>query len=125
MKERKNIYKLPAGDTTLEWYNKAVIEMKKRPSTDPTSWNYQAAIHGFRSDLFFWQEAAPFPGQAEQTKFWNQCQHGSWFFLPWHRMYLAYFEQIVAQTIAIQPIQMHVSCLLHLPVLLIQPMDYG
>ncbi len=99
MKERKNIYKLPAGDTTLEWYNKAVIEMKKRPSTDPTSWNYQAAIHGFRADLFFWQGAAPFPGQAEQTKFWNQCQHGSWFFLPWHRMYLAYFEQIVAQTI--------------------------
>ena len=27
--------------------------------------------------------------------FWCNCQHGSWFFLPWHRMYLAAFEQII------------------------------
>ena len=27
--------------------------------------------------------------------FWSNCQHGSWFFLPWHRMYLAAFEQII------------------------------
>jgi hypothetical protein len=26
---------------------------------------------------------------------WNQCQHGSWYFLPWHRMYLYYFERII------------------------------
>ena len=26
---------------------------------------------------------------------WCNCQHGSWFFLPWHRMYLAAFERIV------------------------------
>lgn len=99
MNERKNVYKLPTGDTTLEWYSKAVVEMKKRPTTDPASWNYQAAIHGFNAISPFWQGAAPLPGQAEQAEFWKQCQHGSWFFLPWHRMYLAYFEQIVAQTI--------------------------
>ena len=23
------------------------------------------------------------------------CQHGNWWFLPWHRMYLYYFEQIL------------------------------
>lgn len=100
MKERKNVYKLPPGDKTLEWYSKAVIEMKKRPTTDPTSWNYQAAMHGFAAGLPYWQGAAPLPGQPERDEFWDQCQHGSWFFLPWHRMYLAYFEQIVAQTIA-------------------------
>jgi len=99
MNERKDVYKLPAGDTTLEWYSKAVIEMKKRKTTDPTSWNYQAGMHGFNPNLPFWQGKGPFPDQPTQTEFWNQCQHGSWFFLPWHRMYLAYFEQIVAQTI--------------------------
>ena len=26
---------------------------------------------------------------------WDQCQHGSYFFLPWHRMYLYYFERIL------------------------------
>jgi tyrosinase len=99
MNERKNVYQLPAGDTTLEWYSKAVVAMKKKPTTDPTSWKYQAAMHGFNSTLSFWKGSAPLPKQAERTGFWNQCQHGSWFFLPWHRMYLACFEQIVAQTI--------------------------
>lgn len=99
MNERKDVYKLPAGDTTLEWYSKAVIEMKKRKTTDPTSWNYQAAMHGFNARLPFWQGQGPFPDQATQDEFWNKCQHGSWFFLPWHRMYLAYYEQIVAQTV--------------------------
>ena len=47
MRERKDVYKLPSDDKTLEWYSKAVVEMKKRPATDPTSWYYQAAIHGF------------------------------------------------------------------------------
>jgi len=99
MNQRKNVYQLPAGDTTLEWYGKAVIAMKKRPTKDPTSWNYQAAIHGFNSTLPYWQGIGKTPGRTEKSEFWNQCQHGSWFFLPWHRMYLAYFEQIVAQTI--------------------------
>jgi Common central domain of tyrosinase len=26
---------------------------------------------------------------------WNGCQHGNWFFLPWHRIYLYFFERIV------------------------------
>lgn len=34
-----------------------------------------------------------------QQRFWNQYQHGSWYFLLWHRMYLGYFEQIVAATV--------------------------
>lgn len=25
----------------------------------------------------------------------NQCQHASWYFLPWHRMYLYWFEEIL------------------------------
>jgi hypothetical protein len=56
--------------------------MQARPRNDPTSWAFQAAIHG--------AYAAPPPGAD-----WNQCQHQGWFFLPWHRMYLYFFERIV------------------------------
>lgn len=105
MKVRKDVYKLPEGDKTLEWYGKAIAEMKKRDASDPTSWAFQGAIHGFgldkdNSDQYkYWHGYAPFPEEREVLGFWQQCQHQTWFFLPWHRMYLAYFEQIVGQTI--------------------------
>ncbi|MGK0378977.1 MAG: tyrosinase [Patiriisocius sp.] len=102
MKKRKDVYKLPAGDTTLQWYAKAVAEMKKRDSSDPTSWAYQGAIHGIPQNpdsSQYWKPYLPLPSRSSVKKYWENCQHQSWFFLPWHRMYLAYFEQIVAQTI--------------------------
>lgn len=101
MKERKNVYKLPAGDTTLEWYAKAVAKMKTLPSSNTSSWAYQAAIHGLSRNPesnFYWSQYKPFPSSGV-APFWKQCQHQTWYFIPWHRMYLAYFEQIVAQTI--------------------------
>ncbi|MCH8619011.1 tyrosinase family protein [Undibacterium sp. TS12] len=98
-RERKDVYQLPAGDTTLEWYAKAVAKMRTRPATDPTSWSYQAAIHGFNKVNPYWGNVGTLPPPGQQTEYWKQCQHGSWYFLPWHRMYLAYFEQIVAKTI--------------------------
>lgn len=54
--------------------------MQSRPALDATSWAWQAAIHGS------WD--APQLG-------WNSCQHQSFFFLPWHRMYLYFFERIL------------------------------
>lgn len=90
---------LAQWDADLLWYARAVDAMRKRPSTDPTSWNYQAGIHGFEPLLPAWSGAAPFPSSNVRKEYWNQCQHGSWYFLPWHRMYLAYFEQIVGATI--------------------------
>jgi tyrosinase len=78
---RRNVWTLPSGDTTIDDYAKAVAIMKSRGASDPTSWTYQAAMHGTH---------------AAQTKpLWNGCQHGSWFFLPWHRMFIYYFERIV------------------------------
>lgn len=62
-------------------YAKAVRRMQARPASDPTSWAFQAAIH------------ATFRAPAHPL--WNGCQHASWFFLPWHRMYLFFFEKIV------------------------------
>jgi len=58
--------------------------MKKRPVEDPTSWEFQANIHGA-------------PDLTEPL--WDQCKHWSWFFFPWHRMYLYYFERIVRKAV--------------------------
>ena len=71
----------PFDPITLGYAN-AVKAMQERPPDDPTSWAFQAAIHG--------SYAAPPPGAG-----WNMCQHQGWFFLPWHRMYLYFFERIV------------------------------
>ncbi|MEQ8965993.1 MAG: tyrosinase family protein [Azospirillaceae bacterium] len=57
-----------AGDIAI--YNDAVAAMRALPSSDPRNWNAQAQIH------------------------FDFCPHGNWYFLPWHRAYLFYFEQI-------------------------------
>lgn len=68
---RPDINSLAANHPIIEAYKTAVTAMKALPSNNPVSWQYQAAIHN------------------------NLCPHGNWFFLPWHRAYLNYFEQIV------------------------------
>jgi tyrosinase len=74
----------------LEAYAFAVAAMQERDPEDPTSWAYQAAVHGVAS------------GEPPDD-FRNQCQHRTWFFLPWHRMYLYWFERIVRATLATHP----------------------
>ncbi len=68
-------------------YARAVGVMQGRDDDDPTGWAYQAAVHG-----------AP-PGR-QRDQFIDQCQHNTWFFLPWHRMYLHFFERIVRAALA-------------------------
>lgn len=58
----------------VDTYKEAVKIMKGKPSSNPHSWEYQAHIHGRVG--------------------WNECEHGSWMFFPWHRAYLFYFEDI-------------------------------
>src|SRR3954453_11496993 len=60
----------------------AVAAMQARPASNPRSWQYWANVHGTTG-----------PQNAAGT--WKQCQHGSFFFLPWHRMYLFYFEKVL------------------------------
>lgn len=87
---RREIWGLESGASGI-WdpytlaYAKAVGAMQGR--TNETGWTYQAAIHGS-----YTTPAEPY---------WNCCQHGGWFFLPWHRMYIYWFEQIV-RSIVIQ-----------------------
>lgn len=82
---RRNIWTLPAGDQTVQDYAKAVAIMKGRPAADPTSWTYQAAMHGTHVSAV--------------KPLWNGCQHGTWFFLAWHRLFIYYFEQIVREAV--------------------------
>jgi hypothetical protein len=88
---RRDMWAIELGADDPPWdpytlgYARAVAVMQERPPDDPTSWSYQAALHGT-----YRQPADPL---------WNGCQHGSWFFLPWHRMYIWYFEQIVRSAV--------------------------
>jgi len=100
---RENVWKLKASDKTLDWYERAITAMKAKPFSDPTSWRFQAAIHEYERDGDpFASPADDMPSKAEQKTYWNQCQHGSWFFLSWHRMYLHIFETIVTAEIVKQ-----------------------
>jgi tyrosinase len=63
-------------------YARGILVMQGRGPDEPTSWLYQAAIHGLVTVQ---------PGDD----FRDQCQHNSWYFLPWHRMYLYWFERMV------------------------------
>jgi tyrosinase len=77
---------------TIEWYARAVGAMQQRDTSDlgdPTSWAHLAAIHGTALPKDRWPRGAKL----------HECQHSSWFFLPWHRIYLHHFEKIVRATV--------------------------
>lgn len=78
---RREIASIAPDDPIVTGYAGAVKRMRERDPDDPTSWTYQAAIHGTTT--------------KPALKLWNQCQHATWYFLPWHRMFLYYFERIV------------------------------
>lgn len=70
---RRNISNLAANDPIIQAFKDAVAKMKALDTSDPSNplgWTNQANIH------------------------YNHCPHGNWFFLPWHRIYLLYFERI-------------------------------
>ena len=52
--------------------------MMNRRVTDPTSYRFQANIHGTEDPAT----------TTEEMQSWDQCQHGSFYFPSWHRMYL-------------------------------------
>lgn len=87
-----------ATDTArMQALQRGVGVMKSRPASDPTSWFFQAAIHGVSQDAIDQAERDD-PGVANAARFWNQCPHHgepSANFLLWHRTYLYYFERIL------------------------------
>lgn len=103
---RKSVWTLGGdfSDPVLYWYAKGVGALKQKALADITSWRFMAAIHGFDPNLWrqygYYNPATdPLPSKALQDTYWNQCQHGSWYFLPWHRGYIWSIENLVRQEI--------------------------
>lgn len=92
----------------LLWYAKGVGAMQARQLGDSSSWWFLAAIHGEYvtpgslqdPNAPPWRDipgppnvpTAPLPPSNVSDQFWNQCQHQSWYFAPWHRGYLLALE---------------------------------
>lgn len=109
------------NNSDLRWYAKGVQQMMNRALDDPASWWFFAAMHGEyvnpNTDWYVDPPAfpdwgfidaspkvptSPLPDQATQDLYWNQCQHGSFYFLPWHRGYLMALEaQLRADIVAL------------------------
>jgi tyrosinase len=85
---RRNIWDFGRDDPMVTAYANAVRQMQTLPANNPLSWIYQAAIHGTYLN--------------DPLSAWNQCRHGSWYFLSWHRMYVYFFESIVRKIIVQQ-----------------------
>jgi tyrosinase len=104
---RQEIYGLGAdwSDPVL-WYAKGVRAMQAKPITDVTSWTFLAAIHGFEPDLWtsfgYLPAGAALPTPAQLSRYVAKCQHQTWYFLPWHRGYVAAFEAMVRAAIVEQ-----------------------
>jgi tyrosinase len=70
LRKRENVAGMDSSHPMLRSYADAVQRMKDLPPSDPRNWVRQADIHA------------------------NNCPHGNWYFLPWHRAYLLAFEEI-------------------------------
>ncbi|MCP3396488.1 tyrosinase family protein [Bradyrhizobium sp. CCGB20] len=101
---RQNIWEL-GGDWAdpILWYARAVGALRAKPLNDRTSWRFWAGMHGYHQGLwqFYGYQALDeqLPAKADFDQFWLQCQHGSWYFLPWHRGYLIGFEKLIRATV--------------------------
>jgi len=84
---RRDAHSTGAHAAPFAAYARAVAAMKAKPASDPTSWAFQANVHGTYDN--------PTLIANDPRSLWNACQHGNWHFLSWHRMYLYYFERIV------------------------------
>lgn len=101
---RENVYQ--SGDQwtdTLHWYAIGVRAARQRPFPDRTSWRFLAGMHAWHGGLWqllgYLQPGEALPGPADVQTYLTKCQHGSWYFLPWHRGYLSAFERIIRAAI--------------------------
>jgi len=104
-----------ASTSAVKAYRRGVQVMKARSPHDPTSWTFQANIHAYPGSKGVmnsdpekeFRDTFPntIPGitPAERARrlqlarrVWDTCPHGPTSFLPWHRVYLYFFERIVA-----------------------------
>lgn len=75
---RKSLHDMPLGDPDLSAYREFVGFMLKQDQSKPVSWLQYSLLHG----------------NADTGNF-KFCPHGDWYFLPWHRAYVAMYENAV------------------------------
>lgn len=93
------------GQARLAQYRAAVGQMMAAPESSPTGWLFQWYTHNVRGGTTKAAEITrvyptPSPQRNLAQEMWNTCQaHHAGdvedFFLPWHRMYVYFFERIV------------------------------
>jgi tyrosinase-like protein len=92
---REDVWRLSAADPwhpTLLWYARGVRSLQARNGSnfaDPRSWRHLAETHGTIMPRSQWPPGAK----------WDSCEHGSWHFLTWHRVYVHHFERIMRDEI--------------------------
>ncbi|HYE46092.1 MAG TPA: tyrosinase family protein [Caulobacter sp.] len=107
---RMNVYNLPpsSGDWPewFTWYARGVKALQDLPMDDKLSWRFYAAIHGYNGTVWnnkkLLRLGERLPDLDVIKEYWNQCQHQTWFFLPWHRGYLYAMEEILRTEIVKQ-----------------------
>jgi tyrosinase len=95
------------GQTRVAQYRTAVAQMMAAPDSSPTGWLFQWYTHSVRTDGGRTKATelarvypSPSPQRSLANEMWETCQaHHAGdvedFFLPWHRMYVFFFERIV------------------------------
>ena len=95
------------GQAMLKVYAQAVKKLKATAEGDPRSWVFQWYTHFVKGSTTKAAELARiYPTasawKALATEMWNTCQAHSGqpenYFLPWHRMFVYFFEQIIRST---------------------------
>ncbi|RPE81666.1 tyrosinase family protein [Vulcaniibacterium tengchongense] len=97
----------PAGQAMLGIFADAVGRMRLRGEADPLGWTWQWYTHFVNGATtkadeiarIFGSATTPLGALASET--WNTCQshagQNAAHFLPWHRMFVFFFEQIVRE----------------------------
>lgn len=92
------------GKEMLKIYAQAVQQMRALPEGDPRGWVFQWYTHMVRGNSSKAAELARIyptssPQKSLATEMWDTCQshlgQPENFFLPWHRMYVFFFENII------------------------------
>jgi tyrosinase len=92
---REDVWTLSAADPwhpTLLWYARGVRSLQARNGpnfADARSWRHLAETHGTDIPQPQWPRGAR----------WDSCEHESWHFLTWHRVYVHHFERIMRDEI--------------------------
>ncbi|KGQ20218.1 Tyrosinase family protein [Lysobacter dokdonensis DS-58] len=97
----------PQGLDMLTTYANAMRTMLAKPETDPTSWLWQWYSHFVNGATTKAAELTRIfgttvtPQSTLANEMWNTCQshagQNTNHFLPWHRMFVFFFEQIIRE----------------------------